>query len=280
MRKVMFILSIFFVIVLALLVYAMFPSLFFASKGYSSREIKDMVVVAHRGGASIGMENSLSCIEKGIRAGADMIEIDLHLTADGVVVVCHDQSIDRTTDGEGLIRELTLEQIRTHHLVDAEGNATSETIPTLEEVLDLVGDRCRLLIEIKRTQDIYQGIEQKMLDILEAHNMIDRVVVQSFNDSVLANIHAIRTDVRLEKLLFCKLPLIPVIFDGTFSRFDYEKYNYIESFNFFYGGVDDSMINTMHSHGKEVKIWTLESPDDAVHLAVDAVITNRPDLWQ
>ena len=78
----------------------------------------------------------------------------------------------------------------------------------------------------------------------------------------------------------CKLPLIPVIFDGTFSRFDYEKYNYIESFNFFYGGVDDSMIKTMHSHGKEVKIWTLESPDDAVHLAVDAVITNRPDLWQ
>lgn len=258
----------------------MFPSLFFASKGYSAREIKDMVVVAHRGGASIGMENSLSCIDKGIRAGADMIEIDLHLTADGVVVVCHDQSIDRTTDGEGLIRELTLEQIRAHHLVDAEGNATSETIPTLEEVLDLVGDRCRLLIEIKRTQDIYQGIEQKMLDILESHNMIDRVVVQSFNDSVLANIHAIRTDVRLEKLLFCKLPLIPVIFDGTFSRFDYEKYNYIESFNFFYGGVDDSMIKTMHSHGKEVKIWTLESPDEAVHLAVDAVITNRPDLWQ
>ena len=265
---------------MALLVYAMFPSLFFASKGYSAREIKDMVVVAHRGGASIGMENSLSCIEKGIRAGADMIEIDLHLTADGVVVVCHDQSIDRTTDGEGLIRELTLEQIRTHHLVDAEGNATSETIPTLEEVLDLVGDRCRLLIEIKRTQDIYQGIEQKMLDILEAHNMIDRVVVQSFNDSVLANIHAIRTDVRLEKLLFCKLPLIPVIFDGTFSRFDYEKYNYIESFNFFYGGVDDSMIKDIHSHGKEVKIWTLESPDETVHLAVDAVITNRPDLWQ
>ena len=242
----MLILSIFFVIVLALLVYAMFPSLFFASKGYSAREIKDMVVVAHRGGASIGMENSLSCIEKGIRAGADMIEIDLHLTADGVVVVCHDQSIDRTTDGEGLIRELTLEQIRTHHLVDAEGNATSETIPTLEEVLDLVGDRCCLLIEIKRTQDIYQGIEQKMLDILEAHNMIDRVVVQSFNDSVLANIHAIRTDVRLEKLLFCKLPLIPVIFDGTFSRFDYEKYNYIESFNFFYGGVDNTMIKDIH----------------------------------
>ena len=81
-----------------------------------------LIVVAHRGGAALGIENSLSCIEKGIGLGVDMIEIDVHLTTDGHVVVCHDRTINRTTNGKGRIEDLTLEQLRQYRLLNADGN--------------------------------------------------------------------------------------------------------------------------------------------------------------
>ena len=111
------------------------------------------IIVAHRGGADLGMENSLSCIEKGIAAGADMIEIDLHLTADNQVVVCHDRSINRTTNGKGKIGQMTLAEIQQYRLLDQNGNPSNETIPTLEQVLELCKDRCAMLIEIKKKKD-------------------------------------------------------------------------------------------------------------------------------
>lgn len=279
MKKIMAI-TLLILFLLAGYALATFPSLLFAQKGYSKAEMSKLTIVAHRGGASIGLENSLSCIQKGIDTGADMIEIDIHLTADGEVVVCHDQSIDRTTDGNGLIREMKLQEIRKFHLKDAAGNVSNETLPTLDEVMDLVAGKCRMLIEIKRTQNIYQGIERKLIDAIYRHNAKPWVVVQSFNDSVLEIMHATDSTIRLEKLLFCKFPLLPIIFDGTFSSFSYEKYSYVESFNFFYGGASDTLIDTLHKHGKEVKIWTLEAPEDARHLNVDAIIANRPDLWR
>ena len=95
------------------------------------------LIIAHRGGAALGTENSLSCIEKGIDTGAHMVEVDLHLTADSRIVVCHDQRVDRTTNGRGNIEQLTLEQLQTLRLLRPDGSVSDETIPTLEQVLDL-----------------------------------------------------------------------------------------------------------------------------------------------
>ena len=77
-----------------------------------SMSILASMIIAHRGGALLGTENSLSCIEKGIATGADMVEVDLHLTADKQIVVCHDQKVDRTTNGKGRIEEMTLAEIQ------------------------------------------------------------------------------------------------------------------------------------------------------------------------
>lgn len=252
----------------------------FYKKGYTPDQIKKLIVVAHRGGSSLGPENSLLAIERGIASGADMIEIDIHQTKDGQLAVCHDQSIDRTTNGKGLIRELTLDQIRQYNLLDSAGNVTDQKIPTLDEVLDLVNGRAKMLIEIKRTKDIYQGIEQQLVDALKAHNAFSWCVAQSFNDSVLENLHQIDSKLRLEKLWVFKLAGLPEGVDGTLSGYDFDKYSYVSSFNFYYKSVTDAMIDEIHRHGKEVKIWTVPGPDDTPRLAVDGIITDYPQLWR
>lgn len=234
------------------------------------------IIVAHRGGADLGMENSLSCIKKGMEAGADMIEIDLHLTADNQVVVCHDQSINRTTDGKGKIGKMTLAEIHKYRLLDQNGNPSDETIPTLEQVLELCKDRCKILIEIKKKKDQYMGIETLSDSLVKRYGMRDQVVFQSFNDDVLFKLHEIDPTLRLEKLLFYKAGSL--IFDGTFTSYSEEKYSFVTSFNICKSFVTQRFIRKMHEAGKEVKVWTVNKPTK-VPADTDGVITNRPDLF-
>ena len=264
--------------IMGYIILSMIPNVF-ARKMIDPEKVKNMQIIAHRGGAGIGMENTLSCIEKGIVSGADMIEIDIHLTKDGHLLVCHDQTVDRTTNGKGKIREMTLDEIRKFRIVDADGNLTEEYLPTLYEVIELINGRAKLLIEIKQPRKKYQGIEQKLMDEIEKYQASSWVVVQSFNDSVLENIHAINPELRLEKLLFCKFVGIPIIYDGTLTRFTFKKYSYVSSFNIFYQAALPSFIKKIHQKGKEVKIWTLNEPEKTPDLPVDGVITDRPDLW-
>ena len=195
-----------------------------------------MVIIGHRGGASIGPENTLACYRKGIQAGADMIEIDIHLTKDGQIIICHDESINRTTNGRGKIREMTFDEIRQYRALDADGNLTDQQLPSMDEVFQLftqvrsAGNPCKLLIEIKRTNDIYQGIEELLLQKIEYYHAKDWVIVQSFNDFALEIIHQLDPTIRLEKLFFLKLPGLPVVLDWFhFSYFSYEKYHQVFS---------------------------------------------------
>lgn len=235
------------------------------------------IIVAHRGGADLGMENSLSCIEKGIAAGADMIEIDLHLTADRHVVVCHDRSIDRTTNGRGKIKNMTLAEIQQYRLLDQNGNPSDETIPTLEQVLELCKGRCGMLIEIKKKKDLYVGIEALSDSLVKQYGMQDQVVFQSFNDDVLFKLHEIDATLRLEKLLFYRTG--GILFDGTFTKYSAEKYDFVASFNICKTFVTQRFIRRMHEAGKEVKVWTVNKPKK-VPAGADGIITNRPDLFK
>lgn len=96
-----------------------------------------IMVMSHRANSTDKSipENSISAVEECIRLGVDIVEADTHLTLDGVVVICHDQTIDRTTNGTGDITQMTLEEIKSYRLLDREGNITTETMPTLEEYL-------------------------------------------------------------------------------------------------------------------------------------------------
>ena len=99
----------------------MFKTYLFAPTGYDSLAHENVEIIAPRGGAGMAPENSLSCFEKGIATGADIIEIDIRLTKDDVVVVCHDSDVKRTTDGKGKIEEMTFEEVRSFRILDLNG---------------------------------------------------------------------------------------------------------------------------------------------------------------
>lgn len=225
------------------------------------------LIVAHRGGASLGMENSLSCIGKGIEAGADMVEVDVHLTADGEVVVCHDASVNRTTNGRGRIAKMTLAEVRALRLLRADGSPSDEPVPTLQEVLQLVKGRCGLLLEIKKRRGQYEGIEKKVADLLVQNGMVEQVAVQSFNVPVLEEMHRLLPQLRLEMLCFT-------------APLHIECYDYVSSFNIWYLFASRRFVNRAHAAGREVKIWTVNRRGRASRLPVDGIITNKPQLFR
>ena len=142
------------------------------------RELRDpksnyVFVIAHRGDWRNFPENSLEAIESAIQMGVDIVELDVHRTADGELVVCHDKTIDRTTNGKGKISELTLDYIRTRNLRAGHKVVTRFKMPTLEEALDVCKDR--ILINIDKGINYYDQI----MDMLVKRNMVDQVIIKS-----------------------------------------------------------------------------------------------------
>lgn len=246
--------------ILKKLTFCIMVTVFAASCTTISSETKK-IVVAHRGGASLGPENALSTINKGIAVGSDMIEVDVHMTIDSQLVVCHDQTVNRTTNGRGRIENMTLSDIRSLRL-----DGSDETMPTLEEVLLAIKGRCLLLLEIKKRRDQYVGIERKVVEMLEAYEMTDQVIIQSFNKYVLEEIIKLNPELRIELLTYFP-PRHP------------ERYRHITSFNVCHFFVTNSFVNRVHKLGREVKIWTVDHECRSTRLPIDGVITNNPEVF-
>lgn len=140
------------------------------------------LTVGHRGVMGVEPENTLRSFRRAEQAGLDQVELDLHLSKDGALVVMHDAEVDRTTDGSGLIRDLTLAEIRT---LDA---GLGERVPVFEEVLDAV-DR-PIQAEIKDA-----AAARALADTLRERGATGRVSVLSFHDEALAEIHALLPDI-------------------------------------------------------------------------------------
>lgn len=245
----------------------------------SSSHSKPLEVVAHRGGALLRNENTLSAFEHAIELQCDFIEFDVHLSADSQLVVCHDDKVDRTTNGHGAIEEMTLAQIQHLCIRDFRtGDLTDEHIPSLSEVLELVNHRCRILVEIKRSHPSqYQGIEAKVVKALRDYGSQDEYIVQSFDNRVIETIHYLDSTIRLEKLIFCSLPC-GHCFDGRISRFSPSSHPYCQSVNIYHLFASERFIRSIHEQGMKVKVWTVNDWNQVPSKA-DAVITNRPDIF-
>ena len=134
---------------------------------------KYVFVVAHRADWRNFPENSLEAIESAIQMGVDIVELDVHRTADGELVVCHDRTIDRTTNGRGKISELTLDYIRSRNLRAGHKAVTRYKMPTLAEALDLCNGR--VLINIDKGINYYDQI----LEMLVERKMVEQVIIKS-----------------------------------------------------------------------------------------------------
>lgn len=244
----------------------------------SLRVGQDCEIIAHRGGSSLAPENSIAAIEKSIDLGVDAVEVDVRMSADGHVVVMHDKRVDRTSNGRGLVKRLSLDELKSLRLLTPAKEISDEKIPTLDEVLACVAGRCKVLIEIK--EDDCRGIEQAVADVVARCNAEDWVAVQAFSDDVLERFVEIGVSFPLEKLFVFKLPFLPYIYDKGFSRFSFKKYSYIASFNVKKEFARKGLVKKIQSAGKKVKVWTLKEGESAAPGGVNGVITDYPQLFK
>lgn len=157
-------------------------------------------IIAHRGDSFARPENTLAAFQAALEAGAELIEFDVQLTKDGQVVVIHDATVDRTTDGMGPVNELTLHELRglsAGYPTRFGGAFEDERIPTLSEALSFLGRRARLMIEIKReavTNDAEDGIEARTLHEVMKADLLDQVALLSFEPRALKRARELAPD--------------------------------------------------------------------------------------
>ena len=159
-----------------------------------------MRIWAHRGCSQAFPENTLLAFEKAsaLKSLAG-IELDIQLTRDGEIVVCHDEKVDRTTDGTGEIRSFSLAELKKLK-IDA-GNGRTEQVPTMEEVLDLLESRMRegleINIELKNSNFAYEGMEEQIIEMVHKRSLQDRIVYSSFSALSLEHIREIDPKARI-----------------------------------------------------------------------------------
>lgn len=166
----------------------------------------ETLIFAHRGSKGTHPENTLAAFKEAIRLGVDGIELDVHLTRDGELAVIHDETVDRTTNGSGKVADFSLVELQN---LDAGSwfskEYTDEKIPTLNEVLDLLKDTNIILnVEIKNDVIPYDGIEEKVLAVLEDYQYKEKSIISSFNHYCLKEVN--RLDPKIETaILFMEL---------------------------------------------------------------------------
>ena len=145
--------------------------------------------IAHRGYSAKYPENTLASFEAALKLQFRHLELDVHMTKDGIPVVIHDATVNRTTNGKGKVIDYTFQEIRT---LRADQN---EVIPSLEEVLRFANGRAIVNIELKQCGNRYIGMEEAVLDIIRANDMIDQVFVTSFDHSSIVKLRQLSDDI-------------------------------------------------------------------------------------
>lgn len=226
---------------------------------------------AHRGASQEAPENTLPAFERAVEQGADGVEFDVQLTADGEVVVIHDETVDRTTDGSGPVVGSSLRALRQ---LDASGGRpgfVGVQIPTLSEVLDLLAPTTVTVnIELKNSVEAYPGMEEKVLEALETRAMGDRVVLSSFSQDSLRHLQRLGTTI--ERAMVYSSPLL-----RPWRRADelgagalHPSVRLVWSAGF---------VRGVRSAGLALRPWVVNDPDQLAKLSlwgVDAVFTDVP----
>jgi glycerophosphoryl diester phosphodiesterase len=222
------------------------------------------LIGGHRGNPAEHPENTLASFRSAIELGVDMIECDVHMSADGEVVVIHDHTLERTTNGTGMVRDHTYDELRR---LDAGGG---EHVPLLREFLELGNQwNVGLAIELKQIPIPYPGIEAKVVDLVREMKVLDLSAVISFQH------RSVQTLKDLEPRLHAGIlegarPISPLRLMEE-SRADLYAPHY--------GAMDPELVAEMHAAGKAVGVWTVDDAAGVMWCRIckpDSVFTNRP----
>jgi glycerophosphoryl diester phosphodiesterase len=231
---------------------------------------------AHRGASGYAPQNTLAAFVLAAEMGADGIELDVHLAADGQAVVIHDDTVDATTNGTGRVSRMTLAELQS---LDAGGwvdpRFAGERIPTLKQVFDAVSDRLLINIEIK-VEAGYHPVEQEAetVRLIVEHGLVDRVIISSFSPLSLRRVHRLNPDIALG-FLYARGE--PAFLPWLVHRF----YAPLAALHPHFGLVDSRYVAAAHERGQRVNVWTVNEAEQLRRmqdLGVDGIITNYPDL--
>ena len=233
------------------------------------------IIFAHRGTSAHAPENTLASFELALSQGADAIELDANLSADGEVVIIHDSTVDRTTDGHGRVAQLSLKELRS---LDA-GSFFSEKyrgekIPRLEEVFETVGKKMFINVELKNSASPRDPLVEKVCALVKKHSMEKRIILSSF----------LTSDLKRAKRLLPEVPRGLLALDGWMGA-------WARSFEFSFGDyaalhpyltdVTKQQIVRVHRLKRRVHVWTVNKAEDMARLinwGVDGIYTDDPQL--
>lgn len=235
-----------------------------------------MLVWAHRGASAYAPENTLEAFKLAAEMHADGVELDVHICKSGEVVVCHDETIDRTSNGSGRICEMTLEELRGYSFHNGMEQYQGAKIPTLREVYELLAPTgLTVNVELKTDNIWYEGIEEQCVAIAKECGMTEKVIYSSFNHRSLAKLLEIKPDAYTGLLYGERMP-------GVEDDSAYAVEHKATAVHPYWKHCHrDGYMASMAEKGVLVNPWTINDEEEMkaqMELGINAIITNHPDI--
>ncbi len=242
---------------------------------------RSFLLIGHRGAAAEAPENTLPSLQRALDCGVDRIEIDVHMTCDGRIVLLHDRTLNRTTSGKGEVRHYTLDRIKQLDAGAWFSPAFAGTrVPTLEEALELVAGKALLMIEVKEHSGYTPGIEAAVADIIRRYHAQDHCLVISLRHRVVRTFHRRFPDIRLGRTWVGRLWFLPLWFDEGLTLRGLRQYPYVDEFNLQWQHIRPADLRCAAKMGKPINAWTTDDAVMAASLAakgVRGIMTNAPN---
>ncbi|MDZ5610282.1 glycerophosphodiester phosphodiesterase [Bacillus pseudomycoides] len=257
----------------------------------AKNQSSNVITISHRGASAYAPEHTIPAYKLGQQLKGDYIEIDLQMTKDRHLIAMHDETLNRTTNGLGLVKDHTLEEIKRLDAGSffnkkypnlAKGEFKDVKVPTLEEVIQTFGHDARYYIETKSPED-YPGMEEKLLETLNRYQLSDptivkeKVIIQSFSKESLKKIHGLNSNIPLVQLLTYKKA-------AGLTNTELEDYkSYCIGLGMNYKALDAGVIQKIHNQGLKVHPFTVDKEEDMEKLigwGVNGMFTNYPDRLQ
>jgi glycerophosphoryl diester phosphodiesterase len=232
------------------------------------------IVVAHRGDKAFAPENTLSAFKQAATKGADAVEFDVKLTADGKVIIIHDQTVDRTTNGTGNVAKLSFNELRLFDAgVQFPGQFPGERIPSLEEVFETIGNQLLMNIELTNYSTPTDTLVPKVVELVKKHGIHSQIIFSSFLPWNLRKARSLLPEVP------CGL-LTMRGWKGFGGRLFGWRGDY-DALHPFFTDLNAGLVDRVHAAGKRVNVWTVTAEEDIkrmIGLGVDGLITGNLSL--
>jgi glycerophosphoryl diester phosphodiesterase len=241
------------------------------------------LIIGHRGSSAVAPENTLAAFKRAIREGADGIEFDVRLARDRVPVVIHDAALARTASVNKLVSELTsneLQQIDVgawfHRSSQVPRKAEEETVPTLSQVFELFSDEVGSLYLEMKGEPVGDILPARVARLIQKHSFIERVIVESFDHTAIAEVRRVAPDVRTAALFERKF-IRPLLSSRNILARALEAQ--ADEIALHHTLVRDTLVRRARNAGFEVVVWTVEQQhwiERAQELGIKALISNNP----